>query len=208
MFTGIVEEVGIVEYIDNKSAIIKTEKLLENAKIGDSIAVDGSCLTITQIKNNSFCVDISPETFSKIKQIKNGDCVNLERAMPVNGRFDGHIVTGHIDNIGVVKNIIKADNFINLIIKLDKNEYQYVVKKGSVTVNGISLTIPKTYDETNSIELAIIPVTYQKTNLKSLKVNDKVNIEVDILAKYIEKFLSTSDNKTNIDEEFLRKNGF
>lgn len=208
MFTGIVEEVGIVEYIDNKSAIIKTEKLLENAKIGDSIAVNGSCLTITQIINNSFCVDISPETFSKIKQIKNGDFVNLERAMPVNGRFDGHIVTGHIDNIGVVKNIIKADNFINLIIKLDKNEYQYVVKKGSVTVNGISLTIAKTYDDTNSIELAIIPVTYQKTNLKSLKVNDMVNIEVDIFAKYIEKFLSTSDNKTNIDEEFLRRNGF
>ena len=208
MFTGIVEEVGIVEYIDNKSAIIKTEKLLENAKIGDSIAVNGSCLTITQINNGSFCVDISPETFSKIKKIKNGDFVNLERAIPVNGRFDGHIVTGHIDNVGVVKNIIKDNNFINLIIQLDKNEYKYIVQKGSVSINGISLTVAKTFDDTNSIELAIIPVTYQKTNLKSLKVNDMVNIEVDILAKYIEKFLSTSDNKTNIDEEFLRKNGF
>ena len=126
--------------------------------------------------------------------------------MPTAGRFGGHIVSGHVDGIGKILNLNKTGDFYNLEISVSPDCSRYVVKKGSITINGISLTVAEVKDD--EIHCAIIPHTFENTNLKALKYNDFVNIEVDILAKYIEKFLSTGDNKSRIDYDFLRENGF
>ena len=206
MFTGIVEETGKVQAITDRKVVIECKKVLEDSKIGDSIAVNGVCLTITSIGENSFSADISPETFRISCKLKQGDIVNLERAMSANGRFGGHIVSGHVDGVATIVSNKNNGEFYDLQIKLSDEESKYVIKKGSITINGISLTIAKI--EGSLINLAIIPHTYENTSLKCLKIGDLVNIEVDIIAKYIEKFLSTSDNKSRIDIDFLQRNGF
>ena len=206
MFTGIVEETGKVQAITDRKVVIECKKVLEDSKIGDSIAVNGVCLTITSIGENSFSADISPETFRISCKLKQGDIVNLERAMSANGRFGGHIVSGHVDGVATIVSNKNNGEFYDLQIKLSNEESKYVIKKGSITINGISLTIAKI--EGSLINLAIIPHTYENTSLKCLKIGDLVNIEVDIIAKYIEKFLSTSDNKSRIDIDFLQRNGF
>lgn len=206
MFTGIVEETGKVQAITDRKVVIECKKVLEDSKIGDSIAVNGVCLTITSISENSFSADISPETLRVSCKLKQGEIVNLERAMSADGRFGGHIVSGHVDGVATIVGIKNNGEFYDLQIKLSDEESKYVIKKGSITINGISLTIAKI--EGSLINLAIIPHTYENTCLKWLKNGDFVNIEVDILAKYIEKFLSTSDNKSRIDIDFLQRNGF
>ena len=206
MFTGIVEETGKVQAITDRKVVIECKKVLEDSKIGDSIAVNGVCLTITSIGENSFSADISPETFRISCKLKQGDIVNLERAMSANGRFGGHIVSGHVDGVATIVSNKNNGEFYDLQIKLSDEESKYVIKKGSITINGISLTIAKI--EGSLINLAIIPHTYENTSLKCLKIGDLVNIEVDIIAKYIEKFLSTSDNRSRIDIDFLQRNGF
>ena len=206
MFTGIVEETGKVQAITDRKVVIECKKVLENSKIGDSIAVNGVCLTITSMGENYFSADISPETFKVSCKLEQGEIVNLERAMIANGRFGGHIVSGHVDGVATIVSIKNNGEFYDLQIKLSDEESKYVIKKGSITINGISLTIAKI--EGSLINLAIIPHTYENTCLKWLKNGDFVNIEVDILAKYIEKFLSTSDNKSRIDIDFLQRNGF
>ncbi len=208
MFTGIIEEIGKITTITDKNIIIDASEVLQDAKIGDSIAVNGVCLTVTNIENQSFSADISPETqkVTTFCELKSGDRVNLERALPANGRFGGHIVTGHIDSIGEIKSISNAGNFYNIVLKLDKDNSKYVVKKGSITINGVSLTVAD--ESMDTITVAVIPHTFQNTTFKYLKNGDKVNIETDIISKYVEKFLSTRDNRTGIDMEFLIKNGF
>ena len=208
MFTGIIEEIGTVQTITNNNILIRVKKVLEGSKIGDSIAVNGVCLTVTKLGSDSFQADVSPETLkiTALKNLKAGSFVNLERAMPADGRFGGHIVLGHIDGIGKCKSIQKDGQFYNLKIELTKECAKYTVKKGSVTVNGISLTVADINE--NIINIAVIPHTFENTNLKTLKPEDFVNIETDILAKYIEKFLSTGDNRTGISMEFLAENGF
>ncbi|MBR1775644.1 riboflavin synthase [bacterium] len=208
MFTGIIEEIGKITTITDKNIIIDASEVLQDAKIGDSIAVNGVCLTVTNIENQSFSADISPETqkVTTFCKLKSGDRVNLERALPANGRFGGHIVTGHIDSIGEIKSISNAGNFYNIVLKLDKDNSKYVVKKGSITINGVSLTVAD--ESMDTITVAVIPHTFQNTTFKYLKNGDKVNIETDIISKYVEKFLSTRDNRTGIDMEFLIKNGF
>ena len=208
MFTGIIEEIGKILSITEKEICIEAEKVLENTKIGDSIAVNGVCLTVKNISKNTFSADVSPETYrvTSFSQLKAGLYVDLERAMMLNGRFGGHIVSGHIDGIGRIKTLGKDGDFYKLEILLDDSDAKYVVKKGSIAVNGISLTVAKT--DKNEITMAVIPHTYEKTSLKYLKQGDLVNIETDILAKYVEKFLSTTDNKVGISMEFLRENGF
>ena len=173
-----------------------------------SLAVNGVCLTVTDLSNSSFCADVSPETFrvSAIKELKKGSIVNLERAMAADGRFGGHIVSGHVDSIARIIAIEKNTEFYNLKISLNKDSSRYVVKKGSITIDGISLTVADIVD--NLVTIAIIPHTFENTNLKTHQKDDLVNIEVDILAKYIEKFLSTSDNRSRIDMDFLQRNGF
>lgn len=208
MFTGIVEETGKIQSITNNKVVIECRKVLEDTKNGDSIAVNGVCLTVTSIGNGNFTADISPETFNvtALNRLKSGSCVNLERAMSANGRFGGHIVSGHIDGIARINSAKKNNEFYDLEIELSQKEAKYVIKKGSITVNGISLTVAEINQ--NIVRIAIIPHTYENTCLKNLASGDYVNIEVDIMAKYIEKFLSTSDNKSRIDMDFLQRNGF
>lgn len=208
MFTGIIEELGKVISIGKNQLSVQAEGILEDVKLGDSIALNGVCLTVTKIEKNSFDADISPETFSvtTLNKLKTGSTVNLERAIPANGRFGGHIVSGHTDGTGKVINLKKDGNFYLLEIELPKELERYVVKKGSITINGISLTVAELNG--NTVKIAVIPHTYENTNLKILSNGDYVNIETDILAKYVEKFLSTSDNKTGISMEFLLRNGF
>ena len=208
MFTGIIEEIGKIQLITTNKICVLCEKILSDVKLGDSIAVNGVCLTVVDFDKFSFSADISMETIrcTAFESLKTGDCVNLERAMLANGRFGGHIVSGHIDGVGKIVNISKIGEFYNLDIELGDNEVKYVISKGSISVNGISLTVAKVNN--NLVKCAIIPKTYEGTSLQFCKVGDFANIEVDIFAKYIEKLLSTGNNRSNIDEKFLIENGF
>lgn len=208
MFTGIIEETGKILSITSEKITVECEIVLEDTKLGDSIAVNGVCLTVTNVMPKRFMADISPETLriTSLGNLKAGSLINLERAMKANGRFGGHMVSGHIDGIGKLLEIKPCGNFYELNIELSSNQEKYVVKKGSIAIDGISLTIANV--EQNNITLAIIPHTFENTNLKELKSGNFVNIEVDITAKYIEKFLSTSDNKSKITLEYLQEHGF
>ena len=208
MFTGIIEELGTVRSITANKICITADTVLEGTKIGDSIAINGVCLTVTNLYNYGFDADISPETVNvtTFGSLKNGDFVNLERAIMAGARFGGHIVTGHVDCIGKIKEFRREGNFYNLKINLEPEQAKYTAKKGSITVNGISLTVADINGD--NITIAVIPHTFENTNLKALHIGDYVNIETDILAKYVEKFLSTSDNKSGISMEFLQEHGF
>ena len=208
MFTGIIEELGKIRQITDKSIEIECKTVLDDVKLGDSICVNGVCLTVINIKPDGFTADVSPETFrvTNLITLKVGDFVNLERAMGVNDRFGGHIVSGHIDGKGKGVNIERIGEFYNLKVELPQELSKYVIQKGSIGVNGISLTVAEVNG--NNVEIAVIPHTFENTNLKYLKPGDFVNIEVDMFAKYIEKFLSTGDNKSRIDADFLTENGF
>ena len=208
MFTGIIEEIGKIRNITKNNIEISASTVLNETKIGDSISVNGVCLTVTHIANQTFTADISPETrrVTTFNEVKIGDFVNLERAMQLNGRFGGHIVTGHTDGKGKVLSVTNIGEFYELTIGVDSEQSKYIVKKGAITVNGISLTVADI--DGNCLKCAIIPHTFENTNLKYLKTGCFVNIEVDILAKHVEKFLSTSDNKSRIDENFLIENGY
>ena len=208
MFTGIIEEVGTILSVTNNKITIQAANVLSGTKLGDSIAVNGVCLTVTKINNSSFDADVSPETFkvTALNKLISGKSVNLERAMPVDGRFGGHIVSGHVDGVAKVKSFKKTGEFFDLELELLSNDAKYVVKKGSITVDGISLTVANI--KNNIVHIAIIPHTVENTNLKNIKTGDEVNIETDILAKYVEKFLSTSDNSSGISLDFLRENGY
>ena len=206
MFTGIIEELGKILGITSNKITVECRTVLEGTKLGESIAVNGVCLTVVDIAKNYFVADVSPETFkvTSLSGLKIGDAVNLERAMPADGRFGGHIVSGHVD--GLARFIEAKENgiFYDLKIELNPEQSKYVVKKGSISINGISLTVANIVE--NTITIAVIPHTYENTNLKTLKRNDFVNIEVDMMARYIEKFLSSSDNKSRISLEFLQEN--
>lgn len=208
MFTGIIEEVGKITSITQDSIKIECRQVLEDTKLGDSIAVNGVCLTVTKRNRDFFEADVSEETLkvTALSELKAGSEVNLERAMPANGRFGGHVVTGHVDGIGEIQSVEAKNGFYDIKIKLSPDNSKHAVKKGSISVNGVSLTVAEVKEDT--MKIAIIPHTFEKTNLNKLKTGDFVNIETDIMAKYIEKFLSTSDNKSNIDFDFLQRNGF
>ena len=212
MFTGIIEETGILKNFDkmsNGAAIeITCSKVLKETKIGDSISINGVCETVTEISTNSFAAKVSDETLNvtTFKNFKLGDIVNLERALTLNSRLGGHIVSGHVDCIGILLNIEKYSEFYNMEFEIPKEQSKYIVYKGSVTINGISLTVANIKD--NRFKVAIIPHTFENTNLKYLKIGDNVNIETDILGKYVEKMLSVRDNKSDISLEFLQENGF
>ena len=209
MFTGIIEGKAKIKKIDvtqNGAFILfETEDVLDGLKIGDSIAINGACLTATKIEKNFFEVDVAIETLSKtnFKTLKNGDLVNFERALKINGRLDGHLVSGHIDGVGTIKSKEAKGNAI--IFKIETDNTDYMIKKGSVAIDGISLTINKVYK--NSFELSIIPHTLKLTTLNEKDAGDKVNIETDMIGKYIERFVN-KNNKTEINKEFLGKFGF
>lgn len=210
MFTGIIEEIGIIKEFSKSNAALITvgcKKVLEDVELGDSIAINGVCQTVVKFDKQSFTVQVSSETLAvtSFANLKTGDKVNLERALTLNSRLGGHIVSGHVDGLAKVKSIQKLSEFYNLRFEVENGLIKYIVKKGSVTINGISLTVANI--GSNEFEVAIIPHTFKNTNLQNLKIGDFVNIEVDILAKYVEKFLSTGNN-SSIDENFLKENGF
>lgn len=198
MFTGIVEEIGLIKSFDGKNLIIECSKVLDGTKIGDSIAIDGCCQTVVSLGSDYFCANVSSETLRVTKGFKSGAKVNLERALTPASRIGGHIVQGHVD--GVAKYIG------NSVFEIPKELERYIVYKGSITIDGVSLTVSKTED--NKFSVAIIPHTQTNTTLQYLKSGDFVNIETDILGRYVEKFLSVKNNDSNITMNFLAENGF
>ena len=198
MFTGIIEETGILKGFNGSIITVECKKVLENTILGDSIAINGCCQTVTAMTPESFSADVSDETFkiTNFKSMKPGDVVNLERALTPSTRMGGHIVQGHVDMVGKYLGDMK----------FEVPDSKYIVYKGSITVNGVSLTVTKL--DKNVFSVAIIPHTLENTNLKNLKAGDLVNIETDVLGRYVEKFLLTNNNKSRIDENFLIENGF
>lgn len=212
MFTGIVEEIGIVKSLEFKAngakIVIGCQKVIEDVKIGDSIAIDGVCQTVIAFNSSEFSAEISDETLkvTTLGNLKSVNTVNLERALTLSSRLGGHIVSGHVDCMGKFINIEKLSDFYNLQFEIPEEQEKYVVYKGSITINGVSLTVANIVD--NIVSVAIIPHTYNNTSLKDLKLGQDVNIETDILGKYVEKFLSAKDNKKGISMNFLQENGF
>lgn len=212
MFTGIIEETGKIisftKFSNGAEIEIEAKKILEGTNIGDSICVNGVCQTVISMSKNSFCAKLSEETLNVtcFNNIKTGDYVNLERALTLNTRLGGHIVTGHVDSTAKLIRIEKLTDFYNIYFEIPTGFEKYLVQKGSVTINGISLTVAQI--EGNIFCVAIIPHTYENTNMKYLKTGDFVNIETDILGKYVEKMLSANNNKNSISMEFLQENGF
>ncbi len=194
MFTGLIEEVGKVQQIIKGSQgwklTIKASAVLDELKEGDSIAVDGACLTVTRIEAGSFQVDLSLESLQAtyFQNLKVGWPVNLERALKLGDRLGGHFLLGHVDGVGVVKNLRRMNDFAELTVDVPAALRSFLVNKGSVSVNGVSLTVAK--QENKSFSAALIPVTLKRTNLSKLKPGDKVNIETDILGKYVKSFLN------------------
>lgn len=216
MFTGIVEETGKVASVKKgvNSAVltISAKNVLEGTKIGDSIAVNGVCLTVTALSSDSFSADVMHETLdrSSLKSAKAGSPVNLERAMAADGRFGGHIVSGHIDGTGIITDIRRDDNAIWYTVSAGSNIMRYIVEKGSVAIDGISLTVAKTDRE--SFSVSVIPHTAKQTILGNRKCGDTVNLENDIIAKYVEKLMCAQSepqkNESRVSLDFLMRNGF
>ena len=201
MFTGIVEELGIVQSLNisgsSGSIAIKADKVLQGTKVGDSIAVNGVCLTVTKISGNIFNADIMAETArrSSLADVGTGDKVNLERAMAADGRFGGHIVSGHIDGRGRIVEYRKEENAIWVKIAADREILNYIVIKGSICIDGISLTVADLTDETFSVSL--IPHTAKETTLAIKGVGGIVNLENDIVGKYVGRLLGLEDAHIN-----------
>lgn len=215
MFTGIVEETGSIKNIKRGAASaelsIEASKVLEDVALGDSIAVNGVCLTVTDFSGSMFTADVMHETLdrSSLGALRPGSPVNLERAMKADGRFGGHIVSGHIDGTGHISNISRDDNAIWYTIDTSGDILRYIVEKGSIAIDGISLTVASV-DE-SSFKVSIIPHTAANTILAVKKVGDVVNLENDIIGKYVEKLMRTAENETEescITEAFLIENGF
>ena len=190
MFTGIVEEVGIVSKITNNGMTVKALRILSDVKLGDSIAVNGTCLTAVSFSNSEFSVDLSPETMRRtsLSQLTEGSRVNLERALSASDRMGGHIVQGHVDATGRITSIKPDGDSIIFRVRIPKRLDKYIVEKGFVAVDGISLTVVKR--GASSFTLAVIPYTLGNTNLAVLSEGDRVNLEADILAKYVESLLA------------------
>lgn len=215
MFTGIVEELGKINGVQKgeKSSVltINASKVLKNTQLGDSIAVNGVCLTVTSITENSFSADVMAETMRKsnLGSLAVGSSVNLERALTPLTRMGGHIVSGHIDGTGTITSYVKEDNATWVTVKADSDILKYIVQKGSIAIDGISLTVA--YIDDTCFKVSIIPHTSQQTTLLSKGIGNTVNLECDVIAKYVEKLLGfkASNNTTeDISLEMLAENGF
>ncbi len=216
MFTGLIEEIGEILQIhrgEKSSEItIKAKKILQGSHIGDSISTNGVCLTISGLTSNGFQADVMAETLRKtdLSNISLGDKVNLERALSLNGRLGGHIVTGHIDGTGEIISLKREDTAVWVTIKPKERLLRYMVEKGSIAIDGISLTIA--YIDSNVFKVSIIPHTGVETTLLNKTVGEVVNLECDILGKYIEKLLGIKgeegEKSSKIDMDFLKENGF
>ncbi len=215
VFTGMIEEIGRVENIQkgirSATLTIRAKEVLQDVKIGDSIAVNGVCLTVTSYGTQSFTADVMHETLnrSSFMQLTNGSHVNLERAMPANGRFGGHMVAGHVDGVGEIVRISKDDNAVWYTFRAPIPIVRYIVEKGSIAIDGISLTVASVGIDTFSV--SAISHTIQMTVLQERRVGDLVNLENDIVAKYMERFLQMDKMqplKGTITQEFLTRCGY
>lgn len=214
MFTGIVEEIGTVKAVQRSgtSSLIRIEakKVLSDIHLGDSIAVNGVCLTVTDFDGSTFQADVMNETLSRssLGSLKTGSPVNLERAMSAKGRFGGHIVSGHIDGTGTVSDIRKDGIAVWYTITASPHIMRYIIEKGSIAIDGISLTVAKVTD--SSFSVSIIPHTAEQTILSQKNRGDTVNLENDMIGKYVEKLMKSAEpeGKSGIGMDFLAKNGF
>jgi riboflavin synthase len=211
MFTGIIENMG--EVIEKNRNRITIETEWKDLKVGESISVNGVCLTVVESQNlrpsGSFTADLSPQTLKSttLGALKIGNRVNLERALRLGERLGGHLLSGHVDGLGKVRAIVREEGGRLFEIATSPEILKYVISKGSISVDGVSLTVVRVMDG-RGFSVSIIPYTEKVTTFGFLKVNDSVNIEVDILAKYVESLINKGDNKTNITEEFLLRKGF
>ena len=212
MFTGIIEEIGKIQGIQKgvSSAVlsIQATEIMQDIHLGDSIAVNGVCLTASSISPNSFTADVMHETLNRsaLGKLRTGSPVNLERAMAANGRFGGHIVSGHIDGTGTVSEIRRDDNSVWYTIKTSLQVLRYIIEKGSIAIDGISLTVARVHQD--SFSVSIIPHTASLTTLSSRRVGDSVNLENDCIGKYVERLMAKESQNSNITAGFLAKHGF
>jgi riboflavin synthase len=213
MFTGIIEDTGKVSRIEyrgqEKRLTLELPPHLTEVQPGDSININGVCLTVVRKGGKAVEFDLSSETLQKtaLRELKEGDQVNLERALRLADRLGGHIVTGHVDGIGEIVERREEGDFLQMRIRIPESVSKYVVQKGSIAIDGISLTVNE-YQE-GEILMSLIPYTNEKTTLRQKKVGDRVNLEGDILGKYVEKFLDRGDKKTGqVDLSFLKEHGF
>jgi riboflavin synthase len=215
MFTGLIEEIGIVQKINaiagsGKQITIQGNIVLSDLKTDDSISVSGVCLTVTQVLNDSFRVDAVGETLEKstLNRIIIGQRINLERAMRLSDRLGGHIVQGHVNGIGTVKEILQRGENWLLTVSVPNELEKYLISEGSIVIDGISLTITQLND--NEVGVSIIPHTFKNTIISDYKINQQVNIETDFLAKYVENFVNAfgSNKNSNITIEKLKELGY
>jgi len=216
MFTGIIEEIGKLQRVTTQGpsmeVTVEASKVLADIQIGDSIAVEGVCLTVTAFDGRSFTADVMPETFrmTTLSKLGPGGKVNLERALQAGGRYGGHIVQGHIDGQGLIRSRKQESNAVVFMIEpVNKDQLKYIVDRGSIAISGISLTVVRADAETFTV--SIIPHTLAQTTLTDKAQGDSVNLETDILGRYIERLLRFQGPKssgTAITEAFLTENGF
>ncbi|MCY8824745.1 riboflavin synthase [Bacillus atrophaeus] len=215
MFTGIIEETGTIESMKkaglSMALTIKCSHILDDVKLGDSIAVNGICLTVTAFTKTQFTVDVMPETVksTSLNGLSKGSKVNLERAMAANGRFGGHFVSGHVDGTAEITRIEEKSNAVYYDLKMDPSLTKTLVLKGSITVDGVSLTIFGLTED--QVTVSIIPHTISETIFSTKPIGSTVNIECDMIGKYMYRFLHKADQKKNdqsITKAFLSENGF
>ncbi len=190
MFTGIIEEVSTVNRLSDAVLSINSSLVIDDLEIKDSICVNGACLTVIDKTNESFDVNVVPETMRRtnLGEVSRGDLVNLERSTSVNGRLGGHIVQGHVDGMGVIRSIVPDGDAFNISFDADKGILKYIVEKGFICIDGISLTV--TYCDDTSFGITLIPYTYSNTTLGDKDIGDTVNLECDIIGKYVEKLVN------------------
>ena len=214
MFTGIIEEVGRIARIERSAAgarlWVEARAVLEGTRIGDSIATNGVCLTVTALDGQGFAADVMGETMrrSALGQLRPGAPVNLERAMAADGRFGGHIVSGHIDGTGTVAGLRREDNAVWVTVHAAPELLRYIVEKGSIAIDGISLTVASV--DSRGFQVSIIPHTGAETTLLGRQAGDMVNLECDILGKYVEKLLQAAEpqRRGGLTMEYLAEHGF
>jgi len=206
MFTGIVEEVGRISAISERSLTIAAEKVTRNASLGDSIAVNGICLTVTRFDPKSFTVDVMTETISRtaLKYLTPGDPVNLESALTLQKPLGGHLVQGHVDDVGEITSVSRNEETTTILITAPPRVMRYIVEKGFIAVDGISLTVSARDD--GGFSVSIVNFTWDHTRLSTLAVSDHVNLEADIIAKYVEQLAARE--KEPLSLEFLKEHGF
>ncbi|WP_034549528.1 riboflavin synthase [Carnobacterium funditum] len=216
MFTGIIEEIGTIKSIKKgeKSSVlkIKGQKVLQGTRIGDSISTNGICLTVTKIEKDSFEADVMSESLKRtnIGELISGSYVNLERALSLETRLGGHIVNGHIDGIGKIKEFRRDDNAVWITVETTLDLLRYIIEKGSIAIDGVSLTVVTVDDQ--SFQVSIIPHTGEETGLLSKQPGDTVNLECDMIGKYVEKLLRLDSKErtqeNHVTQGFLKENGF